>query len=126
MNCAINFCRCAIFKRLTQFRLLRRECEEWTFVMQIFFVDIKHSHILLIVFCFYSHSTNQLRNLTVFAYYFSGYYSSLVGIFGVERLPLKKCESWPILCFFLTPPTSALNVHAIVNGFDEDVIPSFL
>jgi hypothetical protein len=33
---------------------------------------------------------------------------------------------FPDFVFLLNPPTSALNVHAIVNGFNEDVIPSFL
>ncbi len=55
------------------FRLLRRISghEEWTFVTQIFFVDIKISfmsyrHTFIDCLFFYSHSTNQLRNQIVF------------------------------------------------------------
>ena len=126
--------RYAIFKFVTQFRLLRRECGHVNVRSRHlwhanFHVDIQYSfmsyrHTFIDCLFFYSHSTNQLRNQIVFSNYF--HYSLLVGIFGMERLPLKKCESWPILCFFLTPPTSAVYVHPSVNGFNENVIPSFL
>ena len=110
--------RYAIFKFVTQFRLLRRECGHlWhaNFHVDIQYSFMSYRHTFINCLFFYSHSTNQLRNQIVFSNYF--HYSLLVGIFGMERLPLKKCESWPILCFFLTPPTSAVYVHPSVNGF---------
>ena len=99
--------RYAIFKFVTQFRLLRRECGHlWhaNFHVDIQYSFMSYRHTFINCLFFYSHSTNQLRNQIVFSNYF--HYSLLVGIFGMERLPLKKCESWPILCFFLIRPTS--------------------
>ena len=91
MTCAINFCRCAIFKRLTQFRLLRRECGHlWhaNFHVDIQYSFMSYRHTFINCLFFYSHSTNQLRNQIVFSNYF--HYSLLVWIFGMERLPLKN------------------------------------
>ena len=109
--------RYAIFKFVTQFRLLRRECGHlWR---ANFHVDIQYSfmsyrHTFINCLFFYSHSTNQLRNQIVFSNYF--HYSLLVWILN-GAFAVEKCESWPILCFFLTPPTSAVYVHPSVNGF---------
>ena len=113
--------RYAIFKFVTQFRLLRRECGHlWhaNFHVDIQYSFMSYRHTFINCLFFYSHSTNQLRNQIVFSNYF--HYSLLVWILN-GAFAVEKCESWPILCFFLIRPTSGLNVHA--NGFNEDVIP---
>ena len=95
--------RYAIFKFVTQFRLLRRECGHlWR---ANFHVDIQYSfmsyrHTFINCLFFYSHSTNQLRNQIVFSNYF--HYSLLVWIFGMERLPLKNVNLADVV-FLLNP-----------------------
>ena len=112
--------RYAIFKFVTQFRLLRRECGHlWR---ANFHVDIQYSFMsyrrtFIDCLFFYSHSTNQLRNPSFFLIIFQAI-SSLVGIFGWS---VCRWEMWsaPILCFFLTRdvPRPVPYVHAMVNAF---------
>ena len=114
--------RYAIFKFVTQFRLLRRECGHlWR---ANFHVDIQYSfmsyrHTFINCLFFYSHSTNQLRNQIVFSNYF--HYSLLVWILN-GAFAVEKCESWPILCFFLTPLTSGRVRSSEREWIQDDLI----